>query len=250
MNIGAYQGAASLAALERWQGIISQNIASASVPGFKKTEASFESVLADVTRIGGDERSGTETNGVMPTTTARIDMKPGELRATGSETDFAIQGRGFFQVQRANGELGYTRDGEFHLSPERTLVNKQGFTVLGDGGEITFKPDGGRVSINADGTIVQGETSIGKIAVYDFADPSALRRIGDGLLAPEDGAQPAPVERPAVLTGTLEGSNVSPLQEMVNLITVARSYEASQRSIQSHDDIEGKAIESLGNPNP
>ena len=250
MNIGVYQGAASLAALERWQDTVSQNIAAASVPGFRKTEASFEAVLGDSTKVGSAGSFTKDAQGVMPHQVERISMEQGELHMTGGDTDFAIQGSGFFQVQQPGGQNGYTRNGGFHISPERTLVTKQGFPVLGDGGPITFNSNGGRISINADGNVIQGETQVGKIAVYDFADPSKLRRVGDGLLAPSDpGVQPAPVERPSVINGAIEGSNVSPLREMVNLVGISRAFEASQRVIAAHDEATDKAIQSLGNPN-
>lgn len=249
MNIGVYQGAASLAALERWQGIISENLAASAVPGFRKSEATFASVLGGTLRSGGDRRSGSASQSVMPSAVSRINMQIGQLRTTGAEFDFAIEGPGFFQVQRPNGQTGYTRDGEFHVNAERTLVNKLGYPVLGDGGPITLRPEGGRVSINAEGAILQGDQIVGRIAVSDFADPSMLRRIGDGLLGPaKPDITPTPIEKPKVVTGALETSNVNGLQEMVNLITVSRAYEASQRVIQTHDENAGKAIQSLGNP--
>jgi flagellar basal-body rod protein FlgF len=246
MNIGAYQGAASLAALERWQGIISENLAAQSVPGFRKTEASFASVLGG--DIRGGERSAATAKGVLPSAVSRINMQPGQIRTTGAEFDFAIEGPGFFQIQRPDGTTGYTRDGEFHVNAERTLVNKLGYPVLGDGGPVALRPEGGRVSINADGAIVQGDQIVGRIGLVDFADPSVLRRIGDGLLGAGDGTAPTPIERPKVVSGALESSNVVGLQEMVNLITVSRAYAASQRVIQTADENAGKAIQSLGNP--
>ena len=98
--------------------------------------------------------------------------------------------------------------------------------------------------------IVQGDTQVGKIAVFDFADPSKLRRIGDGLLGPPDATvQPRPVERPGIVGGSLEGSNVSPLREMVSLVTIGRAYEANQRMIHAADETSEKAIQALGNPN-
>lgn len=250
MNIGLYQGAASLAALERWQEMVSQNIGASSVPGFKKSEMSFEAVLGGMKRTGSDGRFGAENPSAMPRDKVQIGMEQGELRSTGNELDFAIQGSGFFQIQKPDGQTGYTRDGEFRLSPDRTIVTKQGYTVTGDGGPITLRPGGGKVSISPEGTIVQGETQVGKIAVYDFTDPSKLRRIGDGLLAPGDASvQSTAVEKPNVLNGSLESSNVSPLREMVNLITISRAYEANQRLIQANDDNTEKAIQALGNPN-
>ena len=250
MNVGVYQGAASLSALEHWQQVISENIASASTAGFKKTESSFASVLGEVERVGGEGLSAKNISGVMPTSVSEISMKPGELRTTGSELDFAIQGKGFFQVQRPNGSVGYTRDGSFKLSPDRTIVTKQGFPVMGDGGPLTLKPGGGRVSINAEGTIIQGDTPVAKLGVFEFPNPKSLQRVGDGLLGPSDpNVQPQAIDNPSVLNGQIEGSNVSPLQEMVNLVSVSRAYEASQRVIFANDENTGKAIETLGNPN-
>jgi len=247
MNIGIYKSASALVALERWQQTISQNIASASVPGFKKSDGVFESKMADIERYGSDARSAKESQGVMPMATSQISLQPGEIKNTGSDTDFAIQGRGFFKVQMEKGQTGYTRDGEFHINAERTLVNKQGRAILGDGGPIVLRPEGGRLSISADGTLVQGDTTIGKLPVYDFKDADKLRRMGDGLLAADDpNVQPQMMEKAEVVGGMLEMSNVQPLQEMVNMITVSRAYEANQRVIMSHDEVLEKAIQSLG----
>ncbi len=248
MNIGIYKSASALVACDRWQGMISQNIAAASVPGFKKTEAAFESKNADLERYGSEARSVKEARGVMPSATSQISLQPGEIRATGNDTDFAIQGRGFFKVQLGDGQTGYTRDGEFHLNAQRTLVSKQGLPVLGEGGPLVFKPEGGRLSMAADGTLVQGETAVGKLPIYDFKETDKLRRMGDGLLTAEDpNVQPKAMDKPEIVGGMLEMSNVQPLQEMVNMITVSRAYEANQRVVMSHNEALEKAIQTLGN---
>jgi flagellar basal body rod protein FlgG len=250
MNVGIYQGAAALTACENWQQITSRNIASSTVPGFHRTEVSFAGVLGDSMRTGGASQSGQTVRGSMPQSVSKLDLQPGELRQTGEELDFAIQGTGFFKVQRTDGSAGYTRDGGFHTNAERVLVNRQGFAVQGDGGPVTLRAEGGRVSVNADGTIVQGDTQIGKIAVYDFSDTSKLQAASDGLLVSSDASvQPTTVERPEVITGAIESSNVRPLQEMVNLITLSRSFEAAQRVIQISDEASDKAIQTLGNTN-
>ena len=250
MNIGLYQGASSLAALERWQEMVSQNIGASSVPGFKKSEMSFEAVLSGIHRTGKDDGLGKDVNESMPRQSIQLSMGPGELRSTGNELDFAIQGAGFFQVQKPDGRTGYTRDGQFRLSPDRTIVTSQGYPVMGDGGPITMRAGGGRVSINEEGTIVQGDTQVGKIGIYDFADPSKLRRLGDGLLGPaDDTVQATTVERPSVIGGSLESSNVSPLREMISLVTISRAYEANQRMILASNETSEKAIQTLGNPN-
>jgi flagellar basal-body rod protein FlgF len=250
MNIGIYQGASSLAALERWQEMISQNIGASQVPGFKKSEMTFDAVLGATARTGSEGGFGKDVNSAMPRHNLQLNFEPGELRTTGNELDFAIQGAGFFQIQKPDGQTGFTRDGQFRLSPDRTLVTSKGHTVMGDGGPITLRPGGGKVSVTEDGMIIQGDAQVGRIAVFDFAEPSKLQRIGDGLLgSPDASVQPRPVERPGIVGGSLEGSNVSPLREMVSLITVGRAYEANQRMIHAADETSSKAIQTLGNPN-
>jgi flagellar basal body rod protein FlgG len=185
----------------------------------------------------------------MPSSVTQFSLQQGELRSTNNELDFAIQGEGFFQIQRPNGQNGYTRDGQFRLNPERVLVTRQGFPLMGEGGPITLRPEGGRISINAEGSVIQGQQIVGKVAVYQIPGDQ-LERVGDGLLAPKDPAvQPGAIERPNVLNGYVEGSNVTPLNEMVNLIAVSRAYEASQRIITANDENADKAIQILGNPN-
>jgi len=251
MNVPIYKGAATLAALERWQETTAQNIAAASVPGFRKMTTSFAGVLADVMQATSEsDGSGKTSRGVMPTEVRSLDLEPGELRSTGEELDFAIQGAGFFQVQRPDGSTAYTRDGSFHANEERVLVNRKGFPLLGDGGPITIRPEGGRISVNAEGTLIQGDTPVGKIAIQNFSTDAKLRYSGDGLIVPEDpNVQPQPVEKPNIVGGAIEGSNVKPLQEMVNLIAISRAYEASQRVINSYDESSDKTIQALGNPN-
>lgn len=249
MNVGIYKGAAILAACERWQENTAQNIAAASVPGYRRAGISFEGVLAERTHGSDGEHLAKGVRNVMPQAVKNIDLQPGDLRNTGEELDFAIQGAGFFQVQRPDGTSAYTRDGGFHANAERILVNRQGFPVQGDGGSLTLRPQGGRISVNAEGTLIQGDTPIGKLAVYDFPTTTKLRTGGDGLLVPTDAdARPATVDRPSIVSGAIEGSNVKPLREMVNLISITRAYEAGQRLIQAHDENADKAIQNLGNP--
>ena len=132
MNVGMYKGAASLAAYERWQESISQNIAASSIPGFKSDEVAFKGVETDKTRFGQGRAWAWKKKGSLHRCRPGFNFSQGELRQTGVDTDFAVSGPGFFQVQRENGEMGYTRDGEFRLSADRTLVTKQGFPVMGE----------------------------------------------------------------------------------------------------------------------
>lgn len=250
MNVAVYKGAASLSAVEHWQETTARNIAAASVPGYRRTTTSFSGVLADATRAGQSGGFGKDAAGIMPKIETKLDLRMGEIHNTGEELDFAIQGPGFFQVQRPDGSTGYTRDGGFHANADRVLVNRKGYPVQGDGGSIALLPKGGRISMNSEGQILQGDTPIGKLAVQDFPAKTKLKQDGDGLIIPEDpNATPQAVENPGVVGGALEGSNVKPLQEMVNLITISRTYESSQRVINAYDENSDKAIQILGNPN-
>jgi flagellar basal-body rod protein FlgF len=250
MEVGIYTGAASLAAFEKWQEAISQNISNGSVPGFKKTDIAFSAMDGSVTSLQDGSSSSDSVRGSMPAASPRISMAQGQLSHSDNELDFAIQGTGFFQVQQPNGNMAYTRNGQFHLSPDKTLVTKEGMPVQGEAGPITFKTGGGPIAINPDGTITQQDQTIGKLPAYSFADPSGLRRVGDSMLAPNDPTvTPQKIERPQILNNSLEDSNVSSLSEMVNMVAVSRAYEASQKVIQTSDDNEDKAIQTLGNPN-
>lgn len=242
MNVGVYTGAAALNAYERWQDTIARNISSASVPGYKKTETVFKGAEQKTTAA-----AQTPGSDMLPSTLTRINFEPGQLRATGSELDFAIQGSGFFKVQQPDGSMAYTRDGEFRIGPDKTLLTKQGLVVQGESGPITFKDGSGPIRINEEGVITQREEAVGKLPVFDFADPQSLERTGNGFF--KSNAAPQALERTDVVNGFVEGSNVSALTEMVNLITVSRAYAAGQKIVQSSDDTMAKAIEILGNPN-
>ena len=222
MNVGLYQGAASMQALERWQEAVSQNLASASVPGYKGTAVDFDTVMS-AGKPSNLNATGPQGNGAMPQASLRRDLTQGELRSTGQPENLAIQGPGYFQVQGADGKPAYTRDGEFHRNAEGSLVTKSGLAVLGQSGEpIRIDAKKGEVSIGADGKITQGTQQVGSIGVFQFKDQEA-RQLSGGLFRPGDKDKAAPVEQPKIASGFIEQSNVSTLRSMVELITVQRA---------------------------
>ncbi len=238
-----------MAALEQWQEALAQNVASSSLPGFKKTEVSFSAITSDLTNIQQGQNSTSQVSGSMPEASSHINLTPGELNRSQNDFDFAIQGGGFFQVQLPNGQMAYTRDGQFHLGPDKTLLNNQGMQVQGESGPITFKSGMGPIAVNSDGVITQLDQTVGKLPAFSFADPSKLRRVGDTLLTPVDSTvTPVEVDHPQILNKYIESSNVSSLNEMVSLVDVSRAYDANQKVVQTADDNEDKAIQSLGNP--
>lgn len=250
MNVGLYQSAASLSALERWQDIVSQNISSAQTAGYRKRTVQFSTQLAGLwnLRAGG---KGDGPNDEVPAQFTRISagisFTNGETQPTRRELDVSIQGDGFFELSGPDGKKLYTRNGEFRVTAERTLVHSSGLEVLTDGGApITLQSGGGAVTINPDGSVQQGGTTLGKLAVIKFGNMAALQPTRGGMFLAGAGASPQAVERPEVIQGYLEQSNVQPLREMVDLVLIARAYEANQKVISSTDDQMDKTLKALG----
>lgn len=242
---GIYNNAASLTALEKWQAAITQNLVASKVAGFKKSNFAIESDEKVKTNYNPQQNAARHTGG-LPVRTTSINFTPGEIEQTQKPTDVAIDGPGFFQIQGADGNNLYTRNGEFQFNNENTLVTRHGLQVLGDGGPITIDPEQGAVTIAKDGTISQGNNLLGRLQLFNFEDPQGLIRVEGGYFEAPEGAQPNAVEDGQVVQGAIESSNVLPMEELVSLIQVARAYEASQRSMLSHDDLVAKAINSLG----
>ena len=250
MNVSLYQAASALNANARWQEVISENMASSSIPGYKKQDLSFAAVQAGML---APTQAGTRMNGqpvALPTATNHINFSPGEVKRTDVNTDLAIDGPAFFEVQLPAGGNAYTRDGEFKINAQGELVSKQGYLVLGEAGAIQLdRNNSGAISVAADGTVSQGSEIRGKLNLVAFNDPNLLTPASGGLyLAKDPNLQPLSENKSTLRQGFLEGANTSPVLEMANLINVMRAYEANQRVIQVQDDRMGRAISELGNP--
>jgi len=247
MNIGLYQSASALNALERWQDVVAQNITSSQTTGYRKRTIDFSAQLSGELQSDPGGRDSAAMGTVFPKVNTGIDFTSGETQPTRRDYDVAIQGEGFFEVQMPDGAKAYTRSGEFNLRSDRTLVTSGGQEVLGDGGApIVLLPTGDPLTINRDGTVYQGDTSLGKIAVQSFKDPSKLTPVAGGYFLAGPGVEPQPVAEPDLMQGYLEGSNVMPLREMVDMVLISRAYEANQKIIGSFDQTMEKTLDALG----
>ncbi len=249
MNIGLYQSASALTALERWQDVVAQNITSSQTNGYRKRTINFSSQLSGELQTGASGRLRREGDGmatVFPRVNTGINFTTGETQATRRELDVAIHGEGFFEVQMPDGTRAYTRNGEFGLRPDRTLVTTGGQEVLTSGGApVTLLPGGGPLIVNQDGTLFQGETSLGKLSIQRFEDNAKLTPIAGGyFLAGE--LQPESVDEPELMQGYVEGSNITPLREMVDLVLISRAYEANQKIISTVEQTMQKTLDALG----
>jgi flagellar basal body rod protein FlgG len=249
MNIGLYQSAASLTALEHWQDAVSQNITSSQVSGYRKRTVEFSTQLGGEWSLdpslsaGGDPSLAAQ----FPKASNGINFQPGDTQPTGRDLDVAIQGNGFFEVQAPDGTRAYTRDGAFTTRADRTLINGAGEEVLSDSGSpITLASNNDKVTINKDGTIQQGTTTVGRLGVVQFSDPSQLTPVAGGLFTEGNAGAPTPVEQPDLLQGYEEASNVTPMREMVDMVLISRCYDANQKLIKTADEEMQKTLDALG----
>ncbi|MBD3298792.1 MAG: flagellar basal-body rod protein FlgF [candidate division Zixibacteria bacterium] len=222
------------------QEVITNNLANAQTAGFKRDRLFVERLNEAQEAIvpGAEDWGATNQVGLA------IDFAPGSLNRTGNAMDVAISGDGFFAVQTPDGER-YTRNGHFSVDTDGTLQSADGHAVLGDNGVIRLPA--GEVSINSDGQISVDGRLVDTLRIVRFDDPRVLVRggstifeIGIPTVAPQDDNQSA------IRQGFLEHSNVNTIEEMVNMITTFRFYEADQRAIQMQDQVQGRVVNELG----
>jgi flagellar basal-body rod protein FlgF len=244
MNVSLYQAAAAMTAYNRWQEVIGENLAGASVPGFRKNDLSFSAVQAAATPT-----SGPTAPSLLPRADRSINLHPGEINATGNATDLAILGPSFFEVQLANGSTAYTRNGEFKLNAQGQLTTKEGYLVLSDSGPIQLDlTNPAVISISATGEVIQGLDVKAKLKLTDFNEAQLLTPISSQyFMATNPKLKGSTALYSTVRQGFLEASNSSTVEGMVNMINASRAYDVNQRVIQINDDRMSRAINVLGN---
>jgi flagellar basal-body rod protein FlgG len=172
-----------------------------------------------------------------------INFGQGQLQQTESSFDLALEDRGFFCIETPEGER-YTRNGEFTKNAEGYLVTKEGYKVLGEGGYI--KVGGNNMTVNEKGEVYSDAQLADKLKLVDFNDYKVLRKEGDGLVRIEEGIEAGTVAAAGTVhQGFLESSNVNSVKEMVEMITMMRTYEANQKMIKIHDELLGKAVSEI-----
>jgi flagellar basal-body rod protein FlgG len=170
----------------------------------------------------------------------------GNLRATNAPMDLAIEGAGFFQVNMPDGQIAYTRSGNLHLNSEGLLVTNEGYAIQP---QITIPPNATSVSISKDGIVsveIQGETAaqeVGTLELATFQNQAGLKGIGGNLFLNTTASGEPTTGTPGldgigtVAQGFLEESNVSIVEEMVNMILAQRAYEANSRVVRTSDEM-------------
>ena len=233
--------------------VIANNLANVNTAGFKKSRAEFQDLLYETIRPAGTSSSqdtqvptGIQIgHGTRPSTVLKI-FSQGDMENTKNELDLAIEGDGFFQIILPNGETAYTRDGAFKLDSDGRMVNSDGFALEP---EITIPSDAVSISVGIDGTVsvLQAGDSIpseiGTIELARFVNPAGLISTGRNLYITSEASGDEMTGTPgedglgSLAQGFLEMSNVSVVDEMVNMITAQRAYEVNSKSIQTADEM-------------
>lgn len=248
-----YTAATGMDAQQTKLDVVAHNLANASTNGFKKTRTDFQDLLSETIRSasapgagGGGQPAPLQVGlGVRTASTSRS-LAQGDLVSTENTWDLAIEGSGFFRIQRANGDVAYTRDGAFRVDSTGRVVTQSGELVEPG---ITIPADATQVTVKSDGTVqvrLAGRTDlteVGTIQLTTFTNPAGLEAIGGNLLQATD-ASGEPVIAKAgeqgvgsISQGYLENANVKAVEEMINMITTQRSYEMNSKVIQSADQM-------------
>ena len=248
-----YTAATGMDAQQTKMDVIADNLANASTTGFKRTRAEFEDLLSETVRAAGapDPRGGVEPSplqvglGVKTVATTRS-LSQGDMINTNNPLDVAIEGTGFIEVKKANGESAYTRAGNLRVDATGRLTTQHGELIEP---EITVPTDTTALTINPDGTIlatVPGkteQTELGQIELVTFPNPGGLQSGGKNLLlaTPACGepirARPGEQGMGSLTQGYLENANVKAVEEMVDMISTQRAYELNSKVIQTADQM-------------
>jgi flagellar basal-body rod protein FlgF len=246
MNVSLYQAAAALNANARWQEVLSENLAASFIPGFKKQDVSFGEIQAGLMQTA----NGPGQVLTLPQVNTATNFRQGELKFTGDQTDLALEGSGFFAIQLPDGSEAYTRDGEFHLDSIGQLMTKNGMPVLSDAGPILIDLNNPEpMSVSASGEVAQGLDNKGRLRLVHFENPERLTPTNRGyFLALNSDLRFEEATDTTVSQQYLEHGNASSIEEMAQMITALRAYEANQKVIQAQDERMGRLITELGNP--
>ncbi len=235
--------------------IVANNMANAATVGYKKesvTNQSFDEVLSikirDESEAYNDRPIGTMNLGVK-LGEAYTDYNQGSLRQTSNTYDMALEGKGFFTLsvmdKAGNISTKYTRNGSFTMDRDGYIVDKDGNHLLGESGELMIPVNTSEVIIDESGAIYADGAYIDTVIVTDFENYDYLTKFGDTMYEVTEGAVEVP-STASIRQGYTEQSNVNVVKEMVDLITITRTYEANQKVIQSIDKTLDLAANSLG----
>ncbi len=254
---GLYTAVTGLITGEAKQSVVTNNLANANTTGFKSENISIKK-FDDVLIQNYDKIvNGKNTRNIIGSLSmgSEIDdlntyFTQGVIQTTSKSTDFAIEGSGFFTVQRDNGINSanyYTRSGDFHVDAQGYLVTSSGDKVLGKDKTtneiLPILVGDGKLQVDKYGNISINDENLYKFNTVDFQDYKSIRKVGDNLF---EGTNPIENLNITVRQNALEKSNVNITNEIVNMMTIMRNFESNQKVIQAIDETLGKAVNEVG----
>lgn len=247
MSRGFYALTSGMLTQQRKINISSNNVANMNTAGYKKEQAitsNFGSILINKYKQNGINEEATPINDVSLIRTVvenNTIHSQGTLEETGSMTDFAIMGAGFFAVDN-NGQILYTRNGSFNVDEEGYLVSEGIGRVQGEFGDIYIGGD--KFDFAEDGSIIVEEEVVDSIAVYDFLDYNNLNKFGEGMFISD--VEPDLLDYPRIVNKTIERSNVNITEELTSILSSQRALQNASQALKIYDMINDKAVNEIG----
>ncbi len=246
-----FTAASGMIVQEKRQMNVSNNLANTSTTGFKFhdliTKETDQSIIQNREKTSTGQRYmrkigelglGAEVDELF------IDYEQGALEETNRATDFALQGEGFFKIRYSDNQYGYTRNGHFIIDSKGYLCTEDGKTVLSNRGR-NIKVDDKKIEVNEEGEIFLDGKRKYTFEIVSLESVNQLDIIGEGIYLIKDGEEKE-VEDTTVIQNSLERSNVNPLEEMVKMIQISRTFESNQKVIKAVDQILGKSVNEVG----
>ncbi|KAB3526664.1 flagellar hook-basal body protein [Alkaliphilus serpentinus] len=200
--------------------------------------------LANLITRGHYNTIGT-INGGLRLNSIATDFSQGSMEQTGNSLDLALKGDGFFKVLTPEGEELYTRNGSFTLNANGEIITAEGLFLAGQWGSILAQD--GSFQVTESGEILINGEVVDQIDILEIDNIKDLRKRGEGYFYPEEGVEiQATAFTGEVLQGFLEASNVNPIREMVDMISIYRTYESNQKVVRSYDELLQKAVNDIG----
>lgn len=233
-------GLSRQSAMMRQMATIANNLANMNTTAYKSQSMLFDEYVMPV----ASEASPDKTLSFVQDYGQVRNLADGEMQTTGNPLDVAIAGEGMFKVQTPQGPQ-YTRNGHLQLDNSGQLITSNGYPVMTAAGTtLSFTNDEGQISIASDGTVTTDKGQRGKIALVSFANLQELKATGDNLYSTTQAE--VPVDKPRLVQGSIEGSNVKSIIEMTNMIDVMRSYESASKLVDAADNMRRQAISQIG----
>jgi flagellar basal-body rod protein FlgG len=230
---GLYSAAAGMEAQQEQLNAISNDLANVSTSGYKSERVAFSDLLYDPVKIAGTET--TAGAGASAKVIGRSESQ-GTLQETGNPLDLAIEGEGYFQVTRANGQKALTRDGTFGVDAAGAIVNAEG-NQLSPPIKLPAGVSASEVTIAPDGTVTAGERKLGQIKLVTVTSREQLLADGGGELSVTKTSGAAHPATGKIRQGALEGSNVNIASTMAQMVSTQRNYQLTSTAIQDESQM-------------